>query len=100
MLTISKVFILTLPVWEKEIPWQLSKQIRMLFFQMSAQVYYVPGQTEGRRIAFLEWTSIDLSSKLPLTCGVYVNYYKGVHHPVSTLPVGIGNTLAVFKTSQ
>ena len=36
---------------------------------MNAQVYSVPGQTEGRRKAFLEWTSIDLSSKLSLTCG-------------------------------
>ena len=46
-----------------------SKQISKLFFQMSTQVYSVPDQTEGRRIVFLEWTSIDLSSKLSLTCG-------------------------------
>ena len=26
-----------------------------------------------------------------------VNYYKSVHHPIPTLPVGIGNTLAIFK---
>ena len=43
---------------------------------MSAQVYSVPGKTEGRRKAFLEWTSIVLSSKLSLTCGGNVNYYK------------------------
>ena len=49
---------------------------------MSAQVYSVPGQTEGRRKAFLEWTSIDLSSKLSLTCGDNVKYYKSVDHPV------------------
>ena len=30
------------------------KQISKLFFQMSAQLYSVPGQTEGRRKAFLE----------------------------------------------
>ena len=36
---------------------------------MSARVYYVPGQTEGRKKAVLEWTSIDSSSKLPLTRG-------------------------------
>ena len=36
---------------------------------MSAQVYSIPGQTEGRRKAFLERTSLDLSSKLYLTCG-------------------------------
>ena len=29
---------------------------------MSARVYSVPGQTEGRTKAFLEWKSIDLSS--------------------------------------
>ena len=52
---------------------------------MSAQVYSAPGQTEGRRKAFLEWTSIDLSSKLSFTCGGKVNYYKSVHHHIPTL---------------
>ena len=33
---------------------------------MSAQTYSAPGLTEGRWKAFLEWTSIDLSSKLSL----------------------------------
>ena len=61
---------------------------------MRAQVYSIPGQTEGIRKAFLEWTSIDLSSKLSHTCGGHVNYYKSVHHPIPTLPVGIKNTLA------
>ena len=28
---------------------------------MSAQVYSVPGQIEGSRKVFLEWTNIDLS---------------------------------------
>ena len=51
----------------------------MLFFQMSAQVYYVPSQTEGRKKNLLEWKGIDLSSKLSLTCGGNVNYYKIVH---------------------
>ena len=36
---------------------------------MSAQLYFVPDKTEERRKAFLKWTSIDLSSKLFLTCG-------------------------------
>ena len=75
---------------------------------MSAQVYSVTGQTEGRRKAFLEWSSIDLSSKLSLTFGDNVNYYKSVDptltlsllSPIPTLPVGIGNTQAIFKTSQ
>ena len=51
---------------------------------MSAQVYSVPGQTEGRRKAFLEWKNIDLSYELSLTCGGNVNYYKSVHHPIPT----------------
>ena len=51
---------------------------------MSAEVYYVPGQTEWRRKAFLEWASIDLSSKLSLTCRGNVNYYESVHHPIPT----------------
>ena len=51
---------------------------------MSAKIYSVPGQTEERRKAFLEWKSIDLSYELFLTCGDNVNYYKGVHHPIPT----------------
>ena len=60
---------------------------------MNAQVYSAPRQTEGRRKTFLEWTNIDLSSELSLTCGGNGNYYKSVHHTIPTLPVGIGNTL-------
>ena len=67
---------------------------------MSARVYSVPGQTEWRKRAFLEWASIDLSSKLSLICGDNVNYYKSVDHPIPTLPVGIGNTQAISKTNQ
>ena len=44
--------------------------------------------------ASLKWINIDLSSKLPLTYGVNVNYYKPVHHPIPTLPLWTGNTLA------
>ena len=51
---------------------------------MSAQVYSVPGQTEGRSKAFLEWKSIDLSHELSLTCGGNVNYYKSVHQSIPT----------------
>ena len=47
---------------------------------MSAQVYSVPGKTEGRRKVFLEWKSYQLY----LTCGGNVNYYKKVHHPIPT----------------
>ena len=35
-----------------------------------------------------------------LHVGVKVNYYKSVHHPIPTLPVGIEKTLAIFKTNQ
>ena len=52
---------------------------------MSAQVYSVPGQTEGKRKAFFEWKSIGLSYELSLTCGVNVNYYRSVHYPIPTL---------------
>ena len=44
----------------------------------------------------MEWRSIDLSSKLSLTCGGNAK----CSHPIPDLPVGIGNTLlAVFKTN-
>ena len=39
---------------------------------MSAQVYPVPGQTEGRSKVFLEWKSTDLSHE-SFTCGGNVN---------------------------
>ena len=67
---------------------------------MSAKEYSVLGKTEGKRKVFSEWASIELSSKLSLTCGSNVNYYKFVHHLITTLPVGIGKTLATFKTNQ
>ena len=51
---------------------------------MSGQVYSVPDQTEGRRKAFFGWEGISLSSKLSLTCGGNVNYYKSARHPIPT----------------
>ena len=80
MLTVIKVFtfLSTLPVWEYPSSFQ-SK-----FFQISTQVYSVPGQTERRRKAFLEWKSVDLSYERSLTCRRSVNYYKNVHHPIPT----------------
>ena len=66
---------------------------------MSDQVYSVPSQTEGST-TFLKRETIDLSSNLPFTCGGTVNYYKSVHHPIPTLPVGIGTTLEISKTNQ
>ena len=61
---------------------------------MSSQVI------EVRENNFLKWESIDLSSKLSLSYGGNVTYYKSAHHPTPTLPVGTGNTLAVLKTNQ
>ena len=62
----------------------MSKQISKLFLQISTQVYSVPGQTEGKRKAFFESKSTDLYYEPSLTCGVNVNYYKSVHHPIPT----------------
>ena len=67
---------------------------------MRIQVYFVPGQAKGIRKAFLECANIYLSSKLSLTSWGNVNYYNSAHHPFPTLPVGIGNILAIFKTNQ
>ena len=67
---------------------------------MNSEVYSVSGQTEGRRKAFLWWTSIDLYSKLPLTCEGNFDFYQSVHNPIPTVAVRIGNTLAIFKTNQ
>ena len=48
---------------------------------MSAQVYSVPVQTEGRSKASLEWKSKDLSTYY---IWVNVNYYKSVYQPIPT----------------
>ena len=61
---------------------------------------FFPGQTEEKRKVYLKWTSIVLSSKLFLTCGGNDNYYKSVHHPIPTLPVGIENNLTIFEKNQ
>ena len=50
--------------------------------------------------AFLKRKSIDLSYKLSLINGSNVNYYKSVHHPIPTHPVGTGSTLEISKTDQ
>ena len=49
------------------------------------------------RIPLLEGASTDLSCKLSLTYDVNINHYNGIPHPLSTLLVGIGNTVAAFK---
>ena len=48
----------------------------------------------------MEWTSIELSSKLSLTCGVNVNYYKRVRHHILTVSPGIENTLTILQANQ
>ena len=54
MLTIIKVFMILflLCLWEQGTPWQFSKQISKLSFQMSFQIYSLLGQTESERKAF------------------------------------------------
>ena len=54
MLTIIKVFIILFLFCLKErgTPWQFSKQISKLSFQLSLQVYSLLGQTEEERKAF------------------------------------------------
>ena len=54
MLTIIKVFIILflLCQWEQGAPWQFSKQIGKLSFQLSFQIYSLLAQTEGERKAF------------------------------------------------
>ena len=76
---------------------KLSKQISKLFFQLSTQEYSVPGQTERKRKTFLEWKSIHLPSNL-LHVSVMLTIINVF--TILFLLVGIGNTLAIFKTNQ
>ena len=76
-------------LWEQGIPGSSLKWVpKYILFLAKLKV-------EGR--PFLKLASIDLFSKLPLTYRGYVNDYESVHHPLSTLPVGIGNTKTVVK---
>ena len=54
MLTITKVFIILFLLchWEQRTPWQFSKQISKLYFQLSFQIYSLLTQTERERKAF------------------------------------------------
>ena len=54
MLTIVKVFIILFLhcQWEQGTPWQFSKQISKLYFQLSFQIYSVLAQTERERKVF------------------------------------------------
>ena len=65
---------------------------------MSVQLYSDPDQTEGRRKAFLEQKSINLSYKLSLTWGDFLTIIKVFI--ILLLLVGIGNILAIFKINQ
>ena len=65
---------------------------------MNAQVYSVPGQTEGRSKTFLEWKSIHLSHELSLTRGVMLTIIKVFINLF--LLVRIGNILTIFRMNQ
>ena len=54
MLSNMKVFIILflLCLWEEGTPWQFSKQISKLSFQLSVQVYSLLDQTEGEKKVF------------------------------------------------
>ena len=65
---------------------------------MSAQVYSVPDQTEGRRKVSLEWESIDLSHELSLTFGIMLTSIKVFINLL--LLLRIGNILSILKKNQ
>ena len=67
----------------------------LVAFKISVSFSFNECLIEVRGKAFLEWTSIDLSSKLSPKRGGNINYYKSVYHPILTLPVGIGKTLTI-----
>ena len=60
---------------------------------MSAQLYSVPGQTERRGKAFLEW-----GKYFTLVEGVISTIIKAFI--ILLLPEGIGNILEIFKINQ
>ena len=97
MLIISKVFTILCLLClcgNREYPGSFQNKAvsSKLFFQMSVKL--------SEREGLFEVYKLDLSSKLSFTYGGNVNYYKSVHHPIPTLLVGTGSTLAIFKTSQ
>ena len=65
---------------------------------MSAQVYSVPDQTEGRRKVSLELESIDLSHELSLTFGIMLTSIKVFINLL--LLLRIGNILSILKKNQ
>ena len=65
---------------------------------MSAQVYSVPVQTEGRSKASLEWKSKDLSHELSITFGLMLTIIKVFINLF--LLVRIGTILEFFKINQ
>ena len=64
---------------------------------MPEYILFLAKLREERRKTFYEWASIDLSSKLFLTCRGNFKHYKSVQNLIPTLPVGIGNTQAISK---
>ena len=56
MLTVIKVFIILFLfcLWEQETPWQFSKQISKLAFQLIFQIYSLLAQTKRERKTLIE----------------------------------------------
>ena len=86
MLTISKAFIphsclLYCLCENTEYPGSFENRLVSSYFKWVPNyiLFLAKLEREGRPF----W-SIDLSSKLSLTCGKNVNYYKSVHHPIPT----------------
>ena len=57
---------------------------KQISLQMKAQVYSVPGQTEGKKEGLFWMEKHTLILWTISSCGVNVNYYKSVHHPFPT----------------
>ena len=101
MLTISKMFSILCLLC---LCWGIGNTITLGRFQnksascfLITRVKFCSWPNQRERKVFLEGTNIDLSFKLSLTCGGNVNSSKSVYHPTPSLPVGIGNTEAIFK---
>ena len=99
MFTISKVFIFLflLCLWEWGRLWKLSKQKSKVFFKLSVQVYYLLSETEWESKVFLGKGQAYIYSLIYLlNMAGNVNHQQSIYHPLSTLLVGIGDTLAPF----
>ena len=46
------IILFLLWLWEERTPWQFPRKISKVFFQLSVQVYFLLGETEGERKSF------------------------------------------------